>query len=53
MDSDHLGMSIVIHATLIVLALCFFLLAAIIVFEECVWLYLKQLRTPRKPWRRK
>ena len=53
MDSENLGMSIVIDATLIVLAFCFSLLAATIVWEGFVWLYLKELRTPRKSWRRK
>lgn len=49
MDSEPLGMSIIIHATLIVLAICFSLVIATLVWEGFVYWYLKELRTPRKP----
>ena len=49
MDSEPLGISMIVHATCIVLLLCFTVLTASVAAEWLEHFRLKQLRTPRKP----
>jgi hypothetical protein len=49
MDSEPLGISIVITATCIILLVCLTVFTASVAAEWLEHFYLKQLRTPRKP----